>query len=45
MKHLKAVNIKAQTIGQSVDAIDAAPIADSDKQKLYSLNSRRVFKL
>jgi 5-carboxyvanillate decarboxylase len=34
-----------EVVRDSVAAIDAAPIADSDKQKLYSLNSRRVFKL
>ncbi|MGH7090362.1 MAG: amidohydrolase family protein [Stellaceae bacterium] len=29
----------------SVAAIDAAPIADSDKRKIYSGNARRIFKL
>jgi predicted TIM-barrel fold metal-dependent hydrolase len=34
-----------EDVKESVDAIDAAPIADSDKRKLYSENAKRVFKL
>jgi 2,3-dihydroxybenzoate decarboxylase len=34
-----------ENVRESCNAIDAAPIADSDKRKIYSENARRVFKL
>jgi 5-carboxyvanillate decarboxylase len=42
---LFAADYPFENVRQSVDAIDAAPIADSDKRKLYSENAKRVFKL
>jgi 5-carboxyvanillate decarboxylase len=34
-----------ENVRDSANAIDAAPIADADKRKIYSENARRVFKL
>jgi 5-carboxyvanillate decarboxylase len=42
---LFAADYPFETVRDSVAAIDALPIADADKAKLYSLNSRRVFAL
>jgi 5-carboxyvanillate decarboxylase len=42
---LFAADYPFEKVSDSVAAIDALPIADADKAKLYSLNSRRVFAL
>jgi 5-carboxyvanillate decarboxylase len=42
---LFAADYPFETVRDSVDAIDALAIADRDKEKIYSRNSRRVFKL
>jgi predicted TIM-barrel fold metal-dependent hydrolase len=34
-----------ETVRDSVDVVDALPISDADKQKLYADNAKRVFKL
>jgi 2,3-dihydroxybenzoate decarboxylase len=34
-----------EVVRDSVDVVDALPIADADKEKLYHLNAKRVFKL
>jgi predicted TIM-barrel fold metal-dependent hydrolase len=40
-----AADYTFETARDSVEAIDNLAIADRDKQKLYSLNAKRVFKL
>jgi 5-carboxyvanillate decarboxylase len=42
---LFAADYPFENVRDSVAAIDAAPIADSDKKKLYAENAKRVFKL
>ena len=42
---LFAADYPFENVQDSVAAIDALAIADRDKEKLYSLNSKRVFKL
>src|SRR5487761_1465834 len=42
---LFAADYPFENVLDSVAAIDAVAIADRDKEKLYSLNSKRVFKL
>jgi 5-carboxyvanillate decarboxylase len=42
---LFAADYPFETVRDAVAAIDALPIADADKAKLYSHNSRRVFAL
>ena len=42
---LFAADYPFEEVKPAVEAIDAAPIADSDKKKLYSENAKRVFKL
>ena len=42
---LFAADYPFEMVRPAVEAIDAAPIADSDKKKLYSENAKRVFKL
>jgi 2,3-dihydroxybenzoate decarboxylase len=42
---LFAADYPFETVRESVDAIDNVAIADRDKEKLYSLNAKRVFKL
>ena len=42
---LFAADYPFENVQDSVAAIDNLAIADSDKEKLYSLNSKRVFKL
>jgi 2,3-dihydroxybenzoate decarboxylase len=42
---LFAADYPFETVRESVEAVDNLAIADSDKEKLYSLNAKRVFKL
>ena len=42
---LFAADYPFENVRESVDAIDNVAIADRDKEKLYSLNAKRVFKL
>jgi 5-carboxyvanillate decarboxylase len=42
---LFAADYPFETVRDSVEAIDSLAIADCDKEKLYSLNAQRVFKL
>jgi 2,3-dihydroxybenzoate decarboxylase len=42
---LFAADYPFETVRESVEAIDNLLIADRDKEKLYSLNAKRVFKL
>jgi 5-carboxyvanillate decarboxylase len=42
---LFAADYPFENVRESVAAIDALALSDRDKEKLYSLNSRRVFKL
>ncbi len=42
---LFAADYPFETVRDSVAAVDALPIADADKQKLFHLNAKRVFAL
>jgi len=42
---LFAADYPFEDVAASVAAMDAMPIADSDKRKIYSGNAKRVFKL
>lgn len=42
---LFAADYPFEDVRESVDAVDRLAIADSDKEKLYSLNAKRVFRL
>jgi len=42
---LFAADYPFETVRDSVEAVDDLAIADRDKEKLYSLNAQRVFKL
>lgn len=42
---LFAADYPFENVRESVDAIDNVAIADRDKEKIYSLNAKRVFKL
>jgi 5-carboxyvanillate decarboxylase len=42
---LFAADYPFETVRESVDAIDNVALADRDKEKIYSLNAKRVFKL
>jgi 5-carboxyvanillate decarboxylase len=42
---LFAADYPFETVRESVEAVDNLAIADRDKEKLYSLNAKRVFKL
>jgi 2,3-dihydroxybenzoate decarboxylase len=42
---LFAADYPFETVRESVEAVDNLALADGDKEKLYSLNAKRVFKL
>jgi 2,3-dihydroxybenzoate decarboxylase len=42
---LFAADYPFETVRESVEAVDNLMIADRDKEKIYSLNAKRVFKL